>query len=297
MGSRKMSALQSKLLILFAGTILMSGCIEKEDLYLLSDRIDVLEQRIDKQNERLLSEEKRNSQFASQLAEISQTEDKKDQTLRGQSAELHATLEQIREDILRLRGRIEETEYLLGKRQKGVEESEDDRLGRMDKLEKLSLQNKDRVNRVEQYLNLESSKKTGKKEAVAGTIPKAPSQSELYKAAKQSFDSGDFDTARDKFQAFLTRYPKSANADNSQFWIGETYYREKWYEKAILEYQKVIENYPKGNKVQASLLKQGLSFLNLGDKANSRLILKELVSKYPKSNEARIASQKLKEIK
>ena len=294
-----MSALQSKLLILFAGTILISGCIEKEDLYLLSNRIDVLEQRIDKQNERLLSEEKRNSQFASQLAEVSQTEDKKDQTLRSQSAELHTTLEQIREDILGLRGRIEETEYLLGKRQKGVEESEDDRLGRMDKLEKLSLQNEDRVNRIEQYLNLESSKKAGEgeKKVAADTTRKAPSQSELYKAAKQSFDSGDFDTARDKFQAFLTQYPKSANADNSQFWIGETYYREKWYEKSILEYQKVIENYPKGNKVQASLLKQGLSFLNLGDKANSRLILKELVSKYPKSNEARIASQKLKEIK
>ena len=39
----------------------------------------------------------------------------------------------------------------------------------------------------------------------------------------------------------LKRFPQSDQADNAQFWIGETYYRENWYEKAILEYQKVIE--------------------------------------------------------
>ena len=84
-------------------------------------------------------------------------------------------------------------------------------------------------------------------------------------------------------------------AGNAQFWLGETYYREQWYEKAILEYQKVIENYPDGNKIEASLLKQGLAFFNLGDKANARLILQELIRKHPKSNEAQIARQKVKE--
>jgi tol-pal system protein YbgF len=92
----------------------------------------------------------------------------------------------------------------------------------------------------------------------------------------------------------LKIYPKSKHADNAQFWIGEIYYREKWYEKAILEYQKVIEKYPKGNKVESSLLKQGLAFYNIGDRANARLILNVLIKKYPKSNEAKIAKRKLK---
>jgi TolA-binding protein len=59
----------------------------------------------------------------------------------------------------------------------------------------------------------------------------------------------------------------------------------------------VIENYPKGNKVQASLLKQGYAFYNLKDKANARLILNELVTKYPQSNEAKKAKEKLRELK
>jgi TolA-binding protein len=56
----------------------------------------------------------------------------------------------------------------------------------------------------------------------------------------------------------------------------------------------VIENYPKGNKVPAALLKQGMAFHNIGDKPNSRHILEELVKKFPKTNEAKIAREKLK---
>jgi TolA-binding protein len=44
------------------------------------------------------------------------------------------------------------------------------------------------------------------------------------------------------------------------------------------------------------LLKQGFAFISLGDKANARLILKELSKKYPESNEGKIALQKLKEL-
>ena len=44
------------------------------------------------------------------------------------------------------------------------------------------------------------------------------------------------------------------------------------------------------------MLKQGLSFLKLGDQSNARLVLKNLIQKYPKTNEAAIASAKLKDI-
>jgi TolA-binding protein len=63
-----------------------------------------------------------------------------------------------------------------------------------------------------------------------------------------------------------------------------------------LEYQKVIEKYPSGNKIPAALLKQGLSFLNIGETNNARLVLKELVAKHPGTNEAAIAKQKLESL-
>ena len=63
-----------------------------------------------------------------------------------------------------------------------------------------------------------------------------------------------------------------------------------------MEYQKVIEGYPKGNKVASALLKQAFAFLKLDDKDNARLIFKELVRKYPESAEAKIAKEKLTQL-
>ena len=133
--------------------------------------------------------------------------------------------------------------------------------------------------------------------ALSGKTEKKHLEDEVYASAKQAFDRGNLEVAREGFQKIIKQYPKSEHADNAQFWIGETYYREKWYEKAILEYQKVIEKYPKSKKVSACLLKQGFAFLDLGEKENGRLFLNELIAKHPKSNEANTARQKLKVLK
>ena len=95
----------------------------------------------------------------------------------------------------------------------------------------------------------------------------------------------DYDESIQTFQELIKRYPLSKNADNAQFWIGEIYYREKWYEKAILEYQKVIEKYPEGNKAKDALLKQVYAFHNMGDNSSARLILKEMVIKHTQSKQ------------
>lgn len=83
-------------------------------------------------------------------------------------------------------------------------------------------------------------------------------------------------------------------ADNSLFWIGEIYYKNGDYKRAIIEYQNVIEKYPSGNKVPAAYLKQGLAFYNIDRKDNAKLIFETLISKFPLTNEALIAKKKLK---
>jgi len=92
-------------------------------------------------------------------------------------------------------------------------------------------------------------------------------------------------------------FPKSEYSDNAQFWIGECYYFEKKYERAIVEYDKIVKNFPDGEKVPYALLKQGLSFLNLGDKQSARLLLQQVIKDYPNTSQARIARSRLQEIK
>lgn len=268
----------------------LSGCATTSDISGVENRVSYLERRFN-------DSEKNRDQYQLRMEDFRKNQIDQMQQVRTQTAELYAAIDRMREDIQKLNGRLEIRERNLNEQPTGGAVSD-----RMIEIEKEVLALRERIARLEEYLNLSNVKKTTPQAATVeqqakakpvATPDQAQSESEHYAKAKQMFDIGDLDGARGEFQLFLKRFPKSASADAAQFWIAEVYYRQKWYEKAILEYQKVIEGYPKGNKIQAALLKQGFSFFNLGDKANGKLVLKELIKKFPNSNEAKIAKQKL----
>ena len=276
---------------------IFSGCVAQNELTSLDTRLSALEMR------------NAESQKSKQTLETDlRSREGEEQALRQQAATLRARMAALNEEIRNLTGRVEEIEHNLNRQTEMGTESAKTGDELSNKLAKSVKSNDERIYRIEQYLNFESSavqSPAGEKaataivpapEAKAEKAKKESQEDEIYRTAKQAFDQGDSDTARKQFEELIQRFPKSEHADNAQFWIGEIYYREKWYEKSILEYQKVIENYPNGNKVPASLLKQGLAFSNLGDKSNARLILEELIRKYPDSNEAKIARDKVKDL-
>jgi tol-pal system protein YbgF len=274
--------------IIAAALLLMalSGCATRRDVTTIDSRLSEMELR-DAEDRR------RRDDFA-------KNREATEQALRQQSATTRAQIDEIREEMRVLTGRIEELEHSM-RQQRPVNETSDkpieDRLAR---LEEAGNQNSQRLSRIEQVLKLEPMVAGSKPESrIKPEAPaaKAPSETELYNKAKQAFDQGNMAAARKGFEDLILNFPNSQNADNAQFWIGETFFREKQYEKAILEYQKVIEKYPKGNKVPAALLKQGYAFQSLGDKVNSRLIFEELVRKHPNTSEAKAASDKLKEMR
>ncbi len=99
------------------------------------------------------------------------------------------------------------------------------------------------------------------------------------------------------FKRFLSLFPKHELADNAQYWIGEVYYVRGDWERAVLEFNKVIKEYPQGDKVPAALLKQGYSFEKLGALKEAKVLLKRVIEKYPKSAEAELAEDHLKGMK
>lgn len=285
--------------------VLLCGCALQDDVYTLDHRLSAIERQnveLEKQNREL---EKRNQDLLKAKENISSRVEGLDQTrrddemeLRGQYAGLAAQIQSLRESSQMLSGRLEEMEYLLKQKLEGFEDNQLKNRERMDRLATDTAAVQKRMDTIDQYLNLEAAQvqKPVKPAASAAVAVKPVSDQALYREAKKAFDEGNIQAARESFLQLIADYPQSPHADNAQFWIGETYYREKWYEKAILEYQKVIEKYPSGNKTPAALLKQGLSFLNIGETNNARLVFKELVAKHPSTNEASIAKQKLESL-
>ncbi|KPJ76803.1 MAG: hypothetical protein AMJ54_10365 [Deltaproteobacteria bacterium SG8_13] len=274
-----------------ASMALLAGCAARTDVIILDDRLAALESKVDRQQV-LIQQTGKNTES-------------KEKTLRNQSASLRVQLDAVREETQILRGKLEEIEFLLQRERKEVGESDNLRKVQLDRLREDLQAANSRIAQIERYLDLSTATVIGSGQPAAPAAPAAPvktddktlTENDIYQLAKQAFDKGEYDSAREGFQELIERYPKSKNADNAQFWIGEIYYREKWYEKAIVEYQKVVELYPKGNKIRSALLKQGYAFANIGDTANASLILKDLIRRYPDSNEATIAKRKLKQLK
>ena len=287
-----------------AAAVFFCGCALQDDVYTLDHRLSALERRnldLEKQNRELqqlnsdMLEAKKN--ISSRVEGLDQNRREDEMAIRGQYAELAAQLDALRQESQMLAGRLEEMDYLVNRKLKGYEENQQKNLERMDRLAADSAAIQKRIETIDQYLNLEGAgvhqSSQPSKPPVKAAAAKPASDQALYLEAKRAFDDGRLEAARKGFEQLIQTYPSSQHADNAQFWIGETYYREKWYEKSILEYQKVIEKYPSGNKIPAALLKQGLAFVKIGETNNARLVLKELIAKHPGTNEAAIAKQKL----
>ena len=303
-----------RFILSIAVLVMFFGCAHQEDVIILDQRLSKVEALGKKLNQKAsilekkaMDQEKRDQHsgkeieksrvyLSTKISEFEKDLGNEDIQLRTEYAKLNAGVEVLKDDVQLLRGRLEESEFMIQNRLNTGENAGKGTQILLDKLSSNLNRIEVRLQYIEQYLNLESAGSRSAPEKKSQKAEKTLTDQERYVAAKQAFDQRDFEAARSSFEAIIKDYPKSEHADNAQFWIGEIYYREKWYEKAILEYQKVIENYPKGNKVPASLLKQGFAFISLGDKANARLILKELGKKYPESNEGKIALQKLKEL-
>jgi tol-pal system protein YbgF len=281
--------------ILLLVAVLSAGCVMNDDIVMLDERIFRLEQRQKEMENRLNNISGTEDRVESQLTDAQRQNDEQIQALRSQLAEFRAMNTQLLEDLQELTGRVEENEFRLRQRTEGTRQAGDRLDSRLERIDATTAENTDRIRQLEQYLSLERERaaQAAAKPTTTEKPAEAATESELYEAAKDAFDKEQFVQAREAFQKLLDQYPQSQEADNAQFWIGETYYREKWFEKAILEYQKVIEQYPKGNKVPSAMLKQGFAFEQLGDSGNARLILKELMRKYPETNEAKIAKEKL----
>ncbi len=277
--------MKSTIYILFslmaAAVFFFTGCAPREDIIILDQRLAELEA----------------------LYSSSDEEEKiRVKKLRSQSAGLGVRFKDLQTELQKMNGRLEEIEFAIKKVKKSGEKSDQLMMARFDRLEKEAKANKEHIRSLEKFLDIDGAdiKAAAENEKTPGSDngdKKELSETELYDSARKAFEKNKFEDALDLFQELIKTYPESKNADNAQFWIGEIYYRNKMYKESIIEYQKVIENYSKGNKVKDSMLKQGYAFLKLGDKKNARTLFKLLIKKYPKSSQAKIAKKNLKKIK
>jgi tol-pal system protein YbgF len=124
----------------------------------------------------------------------------------------------------------------------------------------------------------------------------APSADTLYSNGLRDITSGKYDLARSEFQDYLKYYGDTDLASNAQFYLGEIAYSQKNYDQAVGEYDRVLTNYPKSFKLAPARYKKGMALIELGQKNQGIRELREVVKRYPGTEEERRARARLKDL-
>lgn len=123
-----------------------------------------------------------------------------------------------------------------------------------------------------------------------------PSADTLYSNGLRDITGGKYDLARQEFLDYLKYYPQTDLASNAQFYLGEISFAQKQYGQAATEYEKVFVNYPKSFKLAPAHLKRGLALLEIGQKVSAVRELREVIRRYPGTDEEKRARAKLHEL-
>jgi tol-pal system protein YbgF len=124
----------------------------------------------------------------------------------------------------------------------------------------------------------------------------APPPDVLYNNAFRDYNAGKNDLAVQEFSDYIKFYPNTDLAGNCYFYLGEIQFRQGNYQQAAQSYDQVLQNFPGGNKTASAQLKKGFALIELGKQDDGVTELRHVIQRYPRSNEALQARERLKKL-
>lgn len=307
-----------KFLLLITGIFLLSGCVmETEEVSTLKIKVLNLEASLKEQDKRLVEMEKKVSHMEKRLSEEMATK-----FLEAQSKVL-SDLNDLRKDLTLLQSKLEEMQFQKEAQsdlQRKALEDINTKIAALElKLKDLETQFKSSNQTlleggVKGLSNQTSSNGTPSNQTLSReglsnqtlsnqtqTLSKPVEiplkEADLYQKAFSLLEKGDLKGAKTLFTKYLKDYPQGKWVPQTHFYLGEIYFKEKDYESAILEYQKLIET-PGPNALKPrAMLRQAEAFLALKDKKAAEILLKKIIKTYPGTKEAKEAQEQLKKLK
>jgi tol-pal system protein YbgF len=104
---------------------------------------------------------------------------------------------------------------------------------------------------------------------------------EQYNYAFRLLNQGDYGDAEQAFTEFIKQNPGDPLAGNAQYWLAETFYVRKEYEKAAAGFLAGYQKYPKSSKAPDSLVKLGKTLNDLNQKQEACAVFVQFNKDFP----------------
>ncbi len=263
------------LILFFPIIAIIEGCwVPIETGKRLIQQTDTLENEQRQIREKVETLSQNTQSIENSLGKIQQTVKDINQVSGRNIADIGAQLDRVMVEIQKLRGEFDSL-------QKNIEETK-----------------KNAAEKTSALTALPQQTQSAAEPSHSETIMVPAEKKSLYDMAVESLVTKKSpEKAQILFNEYLKKWPKDEEyGDNVHYWLGEIFYGEKKYQKAILEFQKIRTLFPKSDKVDDSILKIGYAFLELGLKEDAKLFFVDLINNYPKSELVIVAQKKMKEL-
>ena len=127
----------------------------------------------------------------------------------------------------------------------------------------------------------------------AAAEPAAPSEIDLYNGALSDYQAGRYDLALAGFREYLRLYPDGASPDNAQFWIGKIHLDQEQYDAAVRELERLLGAFPETDKAAQATFYLGNAYRALGREDRAREYYRDVIERYPASQESQLARREL----
>lgn len=114
-----------------------------------------------------------------------------------------------------------------------------------------------------------------------------------FDAAKALFVRADYRSAALGFNSFVTNFPLSVYAGEANYWLGNSYFAQRDCKNAIPALQILPKHFPDHTRTPDAMLNIAACYVELKDKVASKKTLESLVSYYPNTEEAQTAKARL----
>lgn len=180
-----------------------------------------------------------------------------------------ARAESLTRDAAEIRGAIEANEHLI------VSDRRES--------QKIYLDLEHRLQALEERMQILAGQMS---EALRKVDVKSADEGDLYRAGLDKIQNNNALEAISKFTVFLKKYPKSTFAPLAQYWIAESYFSLRDWQRAIKEYQKLIDKYSNHDKARLALVGQGRAFAELGMYDEAQVFFDKVIQTFPATSEA-----------
>jgi len=224
----------------------------------------------------------------------------------SQAAEMLYQQQLLQQEVQELRGMVEQQAYQV----KRMREEQRDRYLDLDR--RITLLNQAPPKRASTAVAVEpapvaASKKLNTpatdavKEPVTATLDAAPvqdkkvSEKEAYQAAFSLVRNKQYAEASTAFEQLIKDYSGGNYTGNAYYWLGEVLLVESNHEQALKAFETLLEKYPVHRKAADAKFKQGKIYLQMGDKAQAKVLLQDVIDLHAGTSAAKLAEAEMRD--